>query len=354
MTPTTPVFEYMASKQKELDLVVVQPEDEISAINMVIGASYAGARAMTVTSGGGFCLMVEGFGLAGMTETPIVVVYGQRPGPAIGLPTRMEQGDLQFILRASHGEFPRAIFAPASVEEAFWLTIKAFNVAEKYQVPAVVLIDHYLADSYATVNRFKLDEVIIDRGEILTASELEKMPVYLRHKVTKSGMSPRAFPFTNRHLVITDSDEHGEDGHMIEDAETRTQQVAKRMRKQFSLKQDITPPRVYGPRTAESTFIGWGSTYGALKEAVDMLRKDDVDCNLLHYSEVWPFDKEAAINALNSSKFSFVVENNSTGQFADLIAQETGKLVNTRILKWDGRPFSPEYIVREFSKVGCC
>ena len=354
MTPTTPIFEYMASKQRELDLAVIQPEDEISAINMVIGASYTGARAMTATSGGGFCLMVEGFGLAGMTETPIVVAYGQRPGPAIGLPTRMEQGDLQFVLRAAHGEFPRAVFAPASIEDAFWLTVKAFNVAEKYQVPAVVMIDHYLADSYATVNRFNLADVKIDRGEILTGEELEKMAVYQRHKDTKSGISPRAFPFTNKHLVITDSDEHGEDGHMIEDAATRTEQVAKRMRKHFSLKQDIAPPYVYGPKTAESTLIGWGSTYGPLKEAVDMLHKDGADCNLLHYSEVWPFDREAAVNAINSSKFSYVVENNSTGQFADLIAQETGRLVENKILKWDGRPFSPEHIVREFNRMGCC
>jgi 2-oxoglutarate/2-oxoacid ferredoxin oxidoreductase subunit alpha len=354
MTPTTSIFEYMASKQKDLDLVVVQPEDEISAINMIIGASYAGARAMTATSGGGFCLMAEGFGLAGMTETPIVVAYGQRPGPAIGLPTRMEQGDLQFILHASHGEFPRAIFAPGTIEEAFWLTVKAFNVAEKYQLPAVVLIDHYLADSYSTVNRFNFSDVVIDRGEILGTGELEKMPAYQRYKITNSGISPRAFPFTNKHLVAIDSDEHDENGHMVEDAETRSNQVAKRMRKHFSLKQDIAPPHVHGPKTAETTFIGWGSTYGPLKEAVDILHKGKVDCNLVHFSEVWPFDKEAAINAIDSAKFSYVVENNFTGQFAHLIAQETGKLVNGKILKWDGRPFSPGQIIREFNKVGCC
>lgn len=354
MTPTTPVFEYMASKQAEFGLVAIQPEDEISAINMVIGASYAGARAMTATSGGGFCLMVEGFGLSGMTETPVVVAYGQRPGPAIGLPTRMEQGDLQFVLRASHGEFPRAIFAPASIEDAFWLTVKAFNVAEKYQIPAVVMIDHYLADSYTTANRFNLEDVTIERGEILSAEELDKMPVYQRYKVTKSGISPRAIPFTSKHLVRIDSDEHDQDGHMIEDAQTRTDQVAKRMRKHFSLKQDIAPPRVHGPKTAETTLIGWGSTYGPLKEAVDMLHKNKVDCNLVHFSEVWPFDKEAAVDAINGSKFSCVVENNYTGQFADLIAQETGKIVDGKILKWDGRPFSPDHIIGEFNKMRCC
>lgn len=353
MTPTTPVFEYMASKQGELDIVAVQPEDEISAINMVIGASYAGARAMTVTSGGGFCLMVEGFGLAGMAETPIVVAYGQRPGPAIGLPTRMEQGDLQFVLRASHGEFPRAIFAPGSIEDSFWLTVKAFNIAEKYQVPAVIITDHYLADSYATVNRFDLANVSIDRGQILSKSDMEKMPIYHRYEMTKSGISPRAFPFAGKHLVAIDSDEHNESGHMIEDAETRTKQVAKRMRKHFSMKHDIAAPSLYGPKGAETTFIGWGSTYGPLKEAVDLLHKDKVDCNMVHFSEIWPFHKDAAVDAIDSSKFSYVVENNYTGQFADLIAQETGKFVSGKILKWDGRPFSPDHIVREFKKAGC-
>ncbi len=156
MTPTTPILEYLASNAAKINMVVVESEDEISAINMIIGASYAGARPMTATSGGGFCLMVEGFGLAGMTETPIVVAYGQRAGPAIGLPTRTEQADLQFVLRASHGEFSRMVYTPATVEDAFWLTAKAFNMAEKYQVPAVVLIDHYLADSYSSVNRFDL------------------------------------------------------------------------------------------------------------------------------------------------------------------------------------------------------
>ncbi|MDD4877361.1 MAG: 2-oxoacid:acceptor oxidoreductase subunit alpha, partial [Dehalococcoidales bacterium] len=353
MTPTTPIIEYMASKEKDLNLVVVQPEDEISAINMIIGASYAGARSMTATSGGGFCLMVEGFGLAGMTETPIVIAYGQRPGPAIGLPTRMEQGDLQFVLRASHGEFPRAVFAPATIEDAFWLTIKAFNVADKYQIPVVILFDHHLADSYNTVNRFDIGNVVVDHGLILRSDELEKLPTYQRYAITKSGVSPRAFPLASKALVITDSDEHGEDGHMIEDAETRIRMMQKRMRKQFSLKQDMSQPKIYGPQKADTTLIGWGSTYGPLTEAIDILHSEKISANLIHYSEIWPFNSEVISDALNNAKYSYVVENNFTGQFADLIAQETGKLVSGNILKYDGRPFSPEYIVREIKKAGC-
>ena len=230
MTPTTSIMEYMAAKAKDFGLVVVQPEDEIAAINMAIGASYAGVRAMTATSGGGFCLMVEGIGLAGMTETPIVVVEGQRPGPAIGLPTRTEQGDLEFILHAAHGEFPRAVLAPSTVEDAFWVMVKAFNLAEKYQIPVIILTDHHLANSYATVDKFDLSKVDIDRGVIFSAEEANESE-YKRHEITESGISPRAFPGQQRALVVTDSDEHDEAGHLIEDAETRTQMVRKRMRK---------------------------------------------------------------------------------------------------------------------------
>ncbi|MGA2159055.1 MAG: 2-oxoacid:acceptor oxidoreductase subunit alpha [Dehalococcoidia bacterium] len=354
MTPTTPILEYLAFNAAKMNMVVVEAEDEISAINMIIGAGYAGARAMTATSGGGFCLMVEGFGLAGMTETPIVVIYGQRAGPAIGLPTRTEQGDLQFVLHASHGEFPRVVFAPATVEEAFWLTARAFNMAEKYQGPAVVMIDHYLADAYSSVNRFDLSKISIDRGLLLSTAEMKKAHPYQRHKYTKTGISPRGLPMYSEELVVTDSDEHDEDGHMIEDAETRKLMVEKRMRKLFSIRQDIAQPHLYGPKKASTTLVGWGSTYGPLKEAVDMLHSEKVDVNLLHYSEVWPLDKQPLIDAASTAKQIYTVENNFTGQFADLIAQETGKMVNGRILKWDGRPFSPAYIVREFKKMGCC
>ncbi|MGA2368743.1 MAG: 2-oxoacid:acceptor oxidoreductase subunit alpha [Dehalococcoidia bacterium] len=352
MTPTTPILEYLASKAGEMDMAVVEAEDEISAINMNIGASFTGVRSMTATSGGGFCLMVEGFGLAGMTETPIVVVYGQRAGPAIGLPTRTEQGDLQFVLRASHGEFPRAIYAPGTAEEAFWLTIKAFNMAEKYQIPAVLLIDHHLADSYCSVNRFDLNKISIDRGQLLSTAELEKAHPYQRYKYTQTGISPRALPMAGDELVVSDSDEHDEDGHMIEDAETRRLMVEKRMLKLLSIKQDMASPCVYGPEKAATTLVGWGSTYGPLKEAVDTLNKEKADVNLLHYSEIWPFNKQPVIGAASTAKKIYTVENNFTGQFADLIAQETGRMVNGKILKWDGRPFSPEYIVREFKKIG--
>lgn len=351
MTPTTSIMEYMASKAKEMDIVMVHAEDEISAINMVIGASYAGVRAMTATSGSGFCLMVEGLGLAGMTETPIVVVDGQRPGPAIGLPTRTEQGDLEFVLHAHHGDFPRAVLAPATIEDAFWVTVKAFNLAEKYQLPVIILTDHHLATSYATVDKFDLSKVSIDRG-ILYSKE-GQAEEYKRHKITESGISPRAFPGEKGILVVTDADEHDEGGHLIEDAQTRTQQVQKRLRKLFGLRKEMAPPRRYGPKRAETTLIGWGSTYSAISEAVDILRKEDISANLVHLNELWPFPAEAVADALNRAHHSYVIENNATGQLSHLIRAETGKAVSGKILKYDGRPFTPAHIVQEVKREVC-
>jgi 2-oxoglutarate ferredoxin oxidoreductase subunit alpha len=346
MTPATSIMEYMASKAKDFDLVVVQPEDEVAAINMIIGAAFAGVRAMTATSGSGFALMVEGLGLAGITETPIVAVVAQRPTPAVGLPTRTEQGDLQFVLTAAPGEFPRAILAPATVEDAFWLTVKAFNIADKYQLPVLLLTDQHLASSYTTVERFDASKVTINRGLLFSAGESD----YRRHAITQSGVSPRAFPGQEGILVATDADEHDEEGHLIEDAHTRTQMMLKRLRKVDGLRGEIASPRTYGPHKAETTLIGWGSTYGALKEGVDIMRGEGLDVNLLHLNELWPFPVEAVSSALDQARRSFVVENNATGQLARLIRSETGKKVTAEILKFDGRPFTPALVVDELKK----
>jgi len=352
MTPVSSIMEYLAAKSEDSDLVMVHAEDEIAAINMAIGAAYAGVRAMTATSGSGFCLMVEGLGLAGITETPLVVVEGQRPGPAVGLPTRTEQGDLQFVLHAHHGEFPRAVLAPATVEDAFWLTVRAFNLADRYQLPVLVLTDQHLASSYATVDRFDLSEVTVDRGLLFSGDEAEQL-AYKRHRITETGISPRAFPGQGKALVVTDADEHDEAGHLIEDAGMRTAQVQKRLRKLFSLKKEIEPPQLYGPETAETTLIGWGSTYGAIREAVDILRKEGASVNMLHLDQLWPFPAEGVIDAISRGKHSYVIENNATGQLAQLIRTETGKEVSGRILKYDGRPFTPAYIAQAVRKEGC-
>jgi len=352
MTPASSIMEYMAAKSKDLDLVMVHAEDEIAAINMAIGAAYAGVRAMTATSGSGLCLMVEGIGLAGITETPVVIIDGQRPGPAVGLPTRTEQGDLQFVLHAHHGDFPRAVLAPATIEDAFWVTINAFNWAEKYQLPVIILTDQHLASSYATVDPLDLSQVTIDRGTLFSGKEDDPLE-YMRHRVTKSGISPRAFPGLGKALVVTDCDEHDEEGHLTEDAGERTAQVQKRLRKSLSLKQEINTPQRYGPKKAETTLIGWGSTYGAIREAVDILRKEDASVNTLHLNELWPFPAKAVVDAVSKARNSYAIENNATGQLARLIKTETGHDVSGRILKYDGRPFTPAYIARAVRKEGC-
>jgi 2-oxoglutarate/2-oxoacid ferredoxin oxidoreductase subunit alpha len=277
---------------------------------------------------------------------------GQRPGPAIGFPTRMEQGDLRFVLHASHGEFPRAVLAPGSPVEAFWLTVKAFNLAEKYQLPVILLYDHYIADSYFTVDEFDVSKVVIDRSS--NGQGDEKDPAkYKRHRITDSGISPRLFPMQTTALVVTDSDEHNEEGHIVEDGPTRTAMVQKRMRKMFSMKQEISQPALFGPASADTTLVGWGSTLGPMKEAMEILHKEKKSVNVVHYSEIWPFQGELLADILGRSKFSYCVENNYTGQFADLIMQETGRKVKNRILRYDGRPFNPEQIVREVKREGC-
>ncbi len=246
MTPSTGIMNYIADKEEEYGIIVEQAEDEISAINMALGASFAGVRAMTGTSGGGFALMVEGLSLAGMTETPIVIALGQRPGPATGLPTRTEQGDLQFALYTAHGEFPRVIFAPGTPEQAFYLTNRAFDIAEKYQIPVIIIFDQYLADSQWTFNNFDLNRIKYTDYR-LRGDAFKNLSEYKRHAFTQTGVSPLGVPGDAKHLVVTDSDEHDEEGHIVEDAETRIKMLDKRLFKKLPLiKQEIEPPVLYG------------------------------------------------------------------------------------------------------------
>jgi len=344
MSPSTGIITYLAGKAKEFGLVTEQAEDEIAAINLIIGAACTGVRAMTATSGGGFALMVEGLGLAGVMETPIVIVEVQRPGPATGLPTRTGQADLEFILYASQDEFPRIILAPRTAEEAFYTMTKAFNLAEKYQLPVIILSDQHLADSSMTVDKFDLSCITIERH--LLADEEINPEEYKRYKMTESGVSPRALPSQTRALVINDSHEHKEDGHITEDPNIRTEMVLKRLRKLEGAKAELKPPTIYGTEDAEVILVGWGSTYGAIREAVDILSGDGMSVAMVCLNAIWPFPANAVSNILSKAKKSFVVEGNATAQLAHLISAETNIKVTGKILKFDGRPFSPGYIVR--------
>jgi len=369
MTPSTGIMNYLAGKENEYGIVVEQAEDEIAAINMALGASFAGVRAMTGTSGGGFALMVEGLSLSGMTETPIVVALGQRPGPATGLPTRTEQGELLFTLYAGHGEFPRVIFAPGTPEQAFFLTHKAFHLSEKYQIPVFILFDQYLADTQWTFDGFDLDRLSVTdyrmRGDVL-----RNHSDYKRHAFTDTGVSPFGVPSELAHLIVTDSDEHSEEGHIIEDAETRIKMVEKRLlRKMPIIKQEIESPVLYGNQRPEIVIVGWGSTYGVMKEAVDFLSMDR-NIAMLHFSEIYPFPSMKSnpsptpltqeekvstgetsdyLSLLNNAKQAICIEHNATGQFARLIKAERGYTFTASINRYDGRPFLLEEMIGEIN-----
>ncbi|SDL60109.1 2-oxoacid:acceptor oxidoreductase subunit alpha [Halarsenatibacter silvermanii] len=351
MTPSTGILNYLAYRQQELGIAVEQAEDEIAAINMALGASYAGVRAMTGTSGGGFSLMAEGYGLAGIMETPIVIAEVQRPGPATGLPTRTEQADLSFIINAHQGEFPLMVIAPRDPEEAFYETVRAFNLAEKYQIPVVLLSDQFLADSQRDVEEFDPEKVEIER-HLVSGSKWPEDREYKRYEITENGISPRAYPGQlPGEVVLQDSDEHDERGFIVESAEKRKEMVDKRMEKLTQLKRsDVKEPDYYGPERPEYLLMGWGSTHGPLKEAQKRLLAEDVSIGLLSFSDVWPLpqaelEKNRCYNTVLVS-----IENNATGQFADLVNSETGLTVDNRVLKYDGRPFTGQEIYRRLKK----
>lgn len=353
MTPSTEIMNLMASMSEKFGIIVEQSEDEIAAINMAIGASFAGVRAMTATSGGGFALMVEGLSLAGMTETPVVIGLGQRPGPATGFPTRTEQADLNFALYTAHGEFPRIVFAPGNPEQALYLTNKAFDLAEKYQVPAIILFDQHLADSQWTYDELNIDKLIY-RDYRLRKNKLKDIEDYKRHAFTETGISPLAVPGESTHLVVTDSDEHDEEGHIVEDKETRIRMVEKRFLKKLPLiKMEIEPPLLYGDNSPEILLTCWGSNYGVVKEVVDIMKLKK-KIAMLHFSEIYPFpsrDKFDYLALLNKTELTIIIENNAGGQFARLMRAETGYLFKQSINKYDGRPFTVEELLEKIEKI---
>ncbi|WP_034328849.1 2-oxoacid:acceptor oxidoreductase subunit alpha [Alkaliphilus transvaalensis] len=345
MTPSTSIMTYLASKQGESDIVVEQAEDEIAAINMVLGASYAGVRAMTGTSGGGFSLMVETLGLSGIAELPLVVVNVQRPGPATGLPTRTEQSDLSFILTASHGEIPRMVLAVRNPEDAFYQTTRALNIAEEYQIPVIILSDQYLADANQTIEPFDLSKVTIDR-HLATFDPNDTERIYNRYEFTENGISPRIIPGKVKgQVVFIDSDEHDESGHIIEDAETRIKMMDKRMKKLNLLKEIVIEPEYYGVETPDILLVGWGSTQGNIKEAVDLLNSEGKKVGGLIFGDIYPLPTKLLEQYTGIAKTVINVEQNYTGQLAKLIRQETGVTIDKSILKFDGRQILPMEIV---------
>lgn len=351
MTPATSIALALCEYAQKMQIVTEQAEDEISAINMAIGASFCGSPSLVPTSGGGFALMAEGLSLAGMTETPVVVVLAQRPGPSTGLPTRTEQSDLEFALHAGHGEFPRAVFAPGSVDECFWSTRKAFEIADRYRVPVIIMTDQFLADCYSAVKPFPLDE--LSAIDVCSNSHSDSLP-HLTYKLTDSGISTRLFPglsekcvsaHSDDELVVADSDEHTEDGHLTEDLAARVKMVDKRNRKLEGMKRQLTDFTFHGDAAPDLLMVCWGSTAGSVREACDELRKSGTKAACVHFCQVWPIDANSVSAILGSAKEVVSVESNSTGQFARLLRRETGHHILRNILRYDGLPITPEYIL---------
>jgi 2-oxoglutarate ferredoxin oxidoreductase subunit alpha len=359
ITPATDESEYLENHQKTFNIVVVQTEDEISAVLMATGAAHAGVRASTSTSGPGFSLMAEGLGWAGHTEAPgpVVILY-QRTGPSTGLPTRTEQGDLQFVLHAGHGEFPRMAIAPGDVAECFYDTFDAFNYAEKFQLPVIVIADKFLASSYRTVPFFNSKDLKVDRGQILSESDLTGKGLYKRYELTPLGISPRTTPGTRGGIFHTTGDEHDEFGHITENSENRIKMMQKRMHK-LQLAEESIPDgkkvNFFGPEQTDVTLVGWGSTKGSILDGMQDLEADAVRCNFLQIRYMSPFPTGLVTKYLSKAKRKVLIENNYTGQLGAIIREHTGIAMDYRVLKYNGRPFSQNEVyegVKEAIKNG--
>lgn len=350
MTPSTSIMNELAAYALDYPIIVEQAEDEIAAMNMAVGSAFAGARSMTGTSGGGFSLMVEGLGLAGISETPVVVVDAMRPGPATGFATRTCQGDLSFVLTASQGEFPRAVIAPKDQSDCFASMIHAFDLAEKYQTPVLVLTDQYLADARNTIPAFIPGEY--NNQNYLADISAMSPGSYKRYQLTESGISPRIYPgqFPGQ-VVLQDSYEHDEEGHDTESAELGTAMMNKRMKKEKLMEQDMREPEILGSAYSETLLLSWGSTCGTVKEAIAMLENDGIQVTGLHFTDLWPLPKKVLGKLCSSSKQIINIEHNYTGQLAKLIRQETGVAVTQSILAYDGRQMSPEFLYQKLREV---
>lgn len=350
MTPSSGVLGFLSSVSDELEIVVDQCEDEVAALNMALGASFAGVRAMTGSSGAGMALMSEAFSLAGIIETPVVIIDVQRPGPATGLPTDTEQADLRFLIHNGHGEFPRKVIALRSAEDAFYQTARAFNLADKYQIPVILMSDKELADTKISTAPFDFSKIEINR---YLANPNDYEPgTYNRYEITESGVSPRLIPTrANGNMVMVDSDEHDEFGRTSEDAANRIAQVDKRHRKFEGIIADEEEPWEIGVDDFDTLVVCWGSTYGVVKESIDLLNKKGHRIKGLVFGDVFPLPLKKFKKFHSMAKNYIVVEMNRDGQFEGLIRQEALVASDHLITKYDGRPFYLEELVERLEEV---
>ena len=341
MTPINALISFLADHAKSLGIVYKQPEDEIAGINMAIGAAISGVRSMVATSGGGFALMVEGLSLAGMIEVPLVIDIGMRVGPATGMPTWTEQGDLLFTIHAGHGEFARIVLAPSDATEAYELTVKAFHLAEEFHVPVFILTDKYLNESQWCVEAAALKrDVVISRGKVMTPGSEESTTSFHRFDLTPAdGVSERSFPGMKGGQYIANSYEHDETGMVSEDSAMRTAMVDRRLKKIAAIRKIMMPPVVYGDQSAKTVIVTWGSTLGPVLQAMKK------SARIIHFPWLYPFPRDATRELLTGATRVIDIEQNATGQLASLIRAETGIEIVEKLLKYDGRPWLPEEII---------
>ena len=353
MSPASNILHWLVTNSERCGVLVKQAEDEIAVVNLAIGAGHAGVRSMCATSGGGFALMTEAIGEAGMLETPVVIVNVQRGGPSTGLPTKTEQGDLNQAIGASQGDFPKVIMAPKSSTDCYHIVGEALNIAEQYQLPVIILSDLLMGENYETIEPGSWShEVNINRGDLL-----EEVPQFMKEKdgfkrytFTSSGISPRPLIGSEGMAYVAATDDHDEDGVIISDVFTNTairrKINEKRMRKLDGVLNELEPPQLEGPEDAEVTLIGWGSTWGVLRETIEQLEAEGIKANQLNFRYLLPFHSKEALQILNKCKKTIVVELNATGQFARHLKAETGFSCTDTILKYDGEPFEPRMITQ--------
>ncbi len=354
MTPASSLLHFFAKHGEREGVVVKHTEDEIAAMNMVLGGAFGGTRSMCATAGGGFSLMVEAFGFAGVSESAVVVGLFTRPGPATGLPTWTEQSDLRFALHAAQGEFPRVVLAPGDHSEAFDLTWQAFNLADQLQTPVILLGDSYLSDNRKTSDPFDTAAVTIDRGGLVTTGDVSEHPealdedgTYLRYKVTDSGVSTRIVPGVEGAVQLVNSYEHDETGYGAagEAADVRLAQDEKRLRKLQLAATLVPPPLRYGTDdAAQVSIVCFGTTKMPALEAIGWLEAEGISVEMLHLTCLWPFPVAAVADFLSSAERSLIIEGNATGQLEGLIREQCLLPLDDHLRRHDGRPISPELI----------
>ncbi len=358
MSPATGILHYVSTIAQSDKIVVKQVEDELAAINWVVGAGNAGVRAATATAGGGFCLMVEAQGLASMMEVPAVTVLVQRGGTSTGVPTKQEQADIALAM-SGNGEFPKFVLAPKDMEDCFYQAARALNIAEKYQVPVIVMSDFFLSEHFETVDDFDFSKITIERGKFIT--EWNGKEKYKRYEYIPDGISPRLRPGAPGAMYTVVSDEHNEYGHVMSDVEAglpharegRIKMHSKRMRKIQTMIEngDAKPPVLEGEANAETTFVTWGSTYAYVKSAIKLLASEGIKVNHLNFTDIYPIPREKTVAVLKGCKRLISVEANMCNSLCRQILAETGFEISEHINRWDGEPFTGEYIVKEFKKI---